>query len=383
MANTIAQLMALPDVTFVDTSVNDMLAAAITTYQNTYLQQTGQSIVLQPGDDEYIMLYSNALIAYQQMQNINFAAKQNFLKYATGTYLKQLGANTGNIEASPEASVTALTFTLGAIQSVNVTIPQGTRGTPGNGLYFATDQAATIPIGNTAITTSATCTVTGSIGNGYIPGTINILTDSVPFVASVTNTETTEGGSDAQSDSSFQAQIFSASDGYSVAGPSGAYDYFARAYSSSVINTLVTSPTPNAINHYILLTGGTLPNQTFLNELTAYIGASNRRPMTDQYTALAPAVQNYTINLTYYIDPSNAGQAATIETAVTAAVNNFITQTQSQIGRDIVPDGLTTAIVGAGAKRAVITAPVFTTTTSTAIAVPSMVTVTYGGLDSA
>jgi phage-related baseplate assembly protein len=381
MANTIAQLMALPDVTFVDTSVNDMLAAAITTYQNTYLQQTGQSIVLQPGDDEYIMLYSVALIAYQQLQSINFAAKQNFLKYATGNNLKQLGANTGNIEASPEAAVTALTFTLGTTQSTNVTIPQGTRGTPGNGLYFATDQAATIPIGNTAITTSATCTVTGSVGNGYILGTINILTDSVPFVASVTNSETTEGGSDAQTDASFQAQVFASPSGYSVAGPASAYDYFARQYSSSVIDTLPVSPSPNVINHYILLTGGTLPNQTFLNELMAYIGASDRRPMTDQYTALAPAVQNYTINLTYYIDPSNAGQAATIQAAVTTAVNNFVTQTQSLIGQDIVPDSLTAAIRGAGAKRAMITSPIFTTTTSTAIAVPSAVTVTYGGLD--
>lgn len=377
----ISQLSALPDINFVDTSVNDLLAAAITTYQNTYLQQTGQSIVLQPGDDEYIMLYANALIAYSQLQSINFAAKQNFLKYATGNYLKHLGSNTGNVESTPQAAVTSLTFTLGTIQSTNVTIPQGTRGTPGNGLYFATDQAVTIPAGNTAVTTSATCTVTGSIGNGYIPETINIPVDSIPFVASVTNTETTEGGSDAQSDSSFQAQIFSASDGYSVAGPSGAYDYFARKYSSSIIDTLVTSPSPNVINHYILLTGGALPNQTFLNELMAYVGADNRRPMTDQYNALAPLVQNYTINLTYYIDPANASQVATIQTAVNAAVSTFTTWTQSKIQRDIIPDQLTTLIIGAGAKRIVMTSPTFTATATNSIAVPSTTTVTYGGLD--
>ena len=382
MPNTIDQLLALPDINFVNTSVNDLLSAAIATYQQTYLSQTGKSVILQPGDDEYIMLYSNALIAYSQLQSINFAAKQNFLKYATGINLQHLGSNTGNIEATPQSAVTALTFTLGVIQSMPVTIPQGTRGTPGNGLYFATDQVVTIPAGNTAVTTSATCTVPGAIGNGYVPGIINIIVDSVPFVASVTNTQTTEGGSDLQSDPSFQAQIFSGNQGgFSVAGPSSAYDYFARKYSSSVIDTKVVSPSPNVINHYILLSGGTLPNQTLLNNLMAYIGAPNRRPMTDNYVAMAPTVQNYALTLTYYIDPANAGQATAIQAAVNVAVSAFSAWTQSKIGRDVIPDQLTAGIITAGAKRAVITLPVFTATTSTAIAVPSTITVTYGGLD--
>lgn len=380
MAN-IAQLMALPDVDFVNTSVNDLLAMAITTYQNTFLEQTGQPITLQPGDDEYIMLYTNALIAYSQLQSINYAAKQNLLKYSTGNNLKQLGANTGNVVSTPQPAVTALTFTLGAIQSVDIPIAQGKRATPGNGLYFATNQAVIIPAGSMSVTTLATCTVPGSVGNGYIPGMINIMADSIPFVASVTNTQKTAGGSDVQSDESFREQIFSGNQGFTVAGPSSAYDYFARLYSSSVIDTKVVSPSPNVINQYVLLTGGALPNEAFLNGLMDFIGADDKRPMTDMYSALAPAVYNYTIEFVYYIDEDDADQSDTIQIAVLAAVEAFKLWSQSKINRDINPDQLTFLVKQAGAKRLVISSPTYTTITGETIATPTTSTVTYGGLD--
>ncbi len=374
-------VQSFPDINFVNTSVDDMLSAAISTYQQTYYKLTGQQITVQPGDDVYILLYSNALQNYSTLQSINNAARMNFLKYSTGDYLKNLGSNTGNLESDPKPAVTSVTFTLGAVQAQPVVIPQGTRVTPGNGLYFSTDQAATILIGNTAVTQSVTCLTSGSSGNGYVPGQINILVDSVPYVASVSNTQTTEGGSDAQSESSFKEQIFSGNQGFSVAGPSSSYDYFARQYSSSVIDTAVISPSANVVDLYALLTDGALPNQTFLNDLMAYIGADNRRPMTDNFSALAPIITNYDVNLTYYIDPTNASQESTIQAAVTAAVNSFTVWTKSKIGRDIIPDQLTTGIIGAGAKRVAITSPVFTAVTATSVAVVRTVTVTYGGLD--
>jgi len=54
-----------------------------------------------------------------------------------------------------------------------------------------------------------------------------------------------------------------------------------------------------------------------------------------------------------------------------------------KFGRDIIPDQLTAGIIGAGAKRVVITSPIYTTIAATAIAVPATITPTYGGLDSA
>jgi phage-related baseplate assembly protein len=376
-----SQIQQLPDISFVDTSVDDMLAAAINAYEQTYFNLTGQQVTVQPGDDVYILLYSNALQNYSILQSIDFAAKQNFLKYSSGDYLKHVGANTGNIESSSQPAVTSLTFTLGVIQAQPVVIPQGSRVTPGNNLYFSTDQAVTIPVGSTDVSVTATCVTPGSIGNGYIPGQINILVDSIPYIQSITNTQTSEGGSDQQDELSFKSQIFSANQGFSVAGPAGAYDYFARLFSSSVIDTAPISPSPGVVNLYILLSGGTIPNQTFLNELAAYLGADNRRPLTDNLTVLAPTVQNYIINFTYYIDQANANQAGTIQAAVQSAVNNYALWTQSKIGRGIIPDQLTTYVIGAGAKRVEITSPVFTSVVSSAIAVVQTVTINFGGIE--
>lgn len=135
------------------------------------------------------------------------------------------------------------------------------------------------------------------------------------------------------------------------------------------------------IDLYVLLAGGALPNSTFLTELEAYL--ESFRPLSDNLTAKAPTVTDYTIALTYYIDPSNAGQAATIQAAVAAAAGTFTAWTQSKIGRGIIPDQLTAGIIEAGAKRVVMTSPSYNVIASTSIAVPTAVIVTYGGLDSA
>lgn len=375
----------MPDINFVDTSITDLLATGISNYQQTYFNLTGQQVTVQPGDNDYIRIYAQATILYSMLQTINTIARQNFLKYSTGNNLRVLAANTGTEASAPQPAVTSIVFTLGNTQATQVTIPTGTRGTAGDGVYFATDEDCIILPGSTTVNQSATCTITGAAGNGYPPGQIDILVDSVPSALSaltVSNTETTEGGSDEESDLSLAEKTFAAPGGYSVAGPSGAYDYWARQYNSSVIDTEVVVPTPGVVNQYVLLTGGTLPDETFLTELTAYVGAADKRPLTDNYSAMSPTVQNYDINLTYYIDPANAGQAATIQAAVTAAVAAFQAWTQGKIGRDVIPDQLTSGIIQAGAKRVVMTSPVFSQVAIPAVAVALTVTVTYGGIDS-
>ena len=374
-----SDVLALPDVDFVNTSVNDLLATAISAYESTYLSLTGQSVTVQPGDDVYIILYSDALIRYSDLQSINAAARQNLLKYATANNLDALAANTGNTRSTPHAAVTAVTFTLGVIQPNNVTIPQGTRVTAGDGIYFATDAVATIAAGALAVTQSATCMTTGSIGNGYIPGQLDIPVDSVPYVSSVSNTLTTQDGADLQSDLSLDEKVFASPSGYSVAGPETAYDYFTRQYSSDVIDTNPTSPSACVVDLYVLLAGGVLPESTFLTELQMYL--QPYRPMTDQLTCLAPSVSTYNIELAYYIDPANASQEATIQAAVQSAITTFAIWTKSKIGRDVIPDQLTNMIINAGAKRAPIASPVFTQTGDTSVAQVGTITVTYGGLD--
>lgn len=378
------QVLALPDIDFVDTSVNDLLAAGIAAYEQAYAAATGTSITLQPGDDAYILLSAEALRQYSVLQSINAAARQNLIKYAAGNNLDALAGNTGCVRSTSTAAVTTMQFSLGQAQSITVTIPQGTRVTPGNGLYFATDAEVQIPAGNTAATVTATCQTAGSTGNGYIPGQINTLVDPIAYVNAVENTDTSEGGSDTESDSSLAERTFLSPEGFSVAGPAGAYDFFTRQFSAAVIDTDISTPSAGVVSERVLLTGGTLPNEAFLTDLQAYMSDRNRRPLTDNFSVSAPNTVSYDIALTYYIDPEDAGNAQSIDAAVNAAVQSYILWQKSKLGRDIVPDELTSRIRAAGAKRSVITSPVFTAVAETAVAVASAnVTVNDGGVDNA
>ena len=376
-----SQIQQFPDLNFVNASADSILSAEVSAYENTYKDLTGKEAIVQPGDDVYILLRAQALRTYSILQSLNFTARQNFLKYAAGNNLDNLAANTGCTRSQSTAAVTTMQFSLGKAQTVDIIIPQGTRATPGNGLYFATDEEVKLPTGNTAVTVSATCQTMGSVGNGYVPGQINILVDPVSFISSVANTNTSEGGSDTEDDLSLAKKTFSSPESFSVAGPSGAYDYFARQFSPEIIDTKTTSPSAGVVNMRVLLSGGALPNEALLNDLQEYIGERNRRPLTDNFSDAAPDVVNYDVTFTYYIDPVDAGNAQNIQVAVTAAVNDYILWQKSKIGRDIVPDRLTAAVIQAGAKRVTMTAPVFSQVAETAVAIAGTPTVTYGGID--
>ncbi len=375
------QIQQFPDLNFVDTSADSILSDEISTYENTYKALTGKNITVQPGDDAYILLHAQALRTFSILQSLNYTARQNFLKYAKGNNLDNLAANTGCTRSQSTAAVTTIRFSLGKAQTVDIIIPQGTRATPGNGLYFATDEEVRLPAGNTAVMASATCQMMGSVGNGYVPGQINTLVDPVSFISSVANTDTSEGGSDTEDDLSLAERTFNSPESFSVAGPAGAYDFFARKFSPAVIDTKVTSPSPGEVNMRILLAGGILPNEAFLNDLQAYLGDDARRPLTDHFSVAAPDAVNYDVKFTYYIDSADAGNVQDIQTAVTAAVSGYILWQKSKIGRDIVPDRLTAAVIQAGAKRVIMTAPVFTQVAETSVAIAGTPAVTYGGID--
>lgn len=378
-----SQVQNYSDINFENTSIEDMLAAAVKAYEGAYFSLTGKQITLQPGDDAYILIYAQAARDYAVLQSINFAARQNFLKYASGTYLDNLAANTANVRDAPKAAVVTLQFTLSKLQSTATIIPKGTRASPGSNIYFATDAEAEIPAGSLSAATSATCLKTGTAGNGYIAGQINSLVDPVPYIASVTNTEASAGGSDAETDLSLAEKIFSGPEGFSVAGPSGAYDYFTRQFSQSIADTYISSPNPGEVNIRVLLSGGTLPNQAFLDELSDYLNDRERRPLTDQLTVAAPDVQDFDISLTYYLDAADKNNVTSIQNAVSSAVADYVSWQQGKIGRDIIPDHLTAGLIQAGAKRVVITSPVFTQISATSVGIVNANNVVYGGIDDA
>jgi phage-related baseplate assembly protein len=378
----IKEILNLPEVSFIESkTLDDIQTTMVEAYQEKYAELTGKTLKLRRADPETLKLYACSVLLYQMLLHIDMAGKMDLLKYAYGDFLDNLGANRGvtRLEATP--AVTTVRFTLSAVQKSAVTIPAGTRVTNGDDLYFATDETAEIPIGQTTVDVAATCTDDGESGNGLIAGALNILVDPVAYVASVTNTTTTSGGSEIESDEDFAERIYLAPSGYSVAGPRDAYKYHTKSYSSSIGDVEVSSPKACEVEVRFLLANTDLPTASLIAEVQDYLDDDKIRPLTDHLTVLAPTAQTFDINLSYYINKSDTDKAVSIQTAVLQAVANYITWQTGTIGRDINPSVLTQMLVEAGAKRVEISSPVFTEVPTGSVARVGEQTITYGGIE--
>ena len=341
----------------------------------------GKNKALKAGEPEMLKLYAVSVILFQIYECVEKAGRMDLLKYAYGPFLDNLGANKGVARLPAQAAKTTVRFTLSAIQPNAITIPQGTRVSDGDILYFATDEVAEIPIGEMYADIPCTCLTEGSDGNGLLPGVLNNLVDLLPYIDSVSNAEITAGGADVESDEDFAERIYLAPSGYSVAGPEDAYVYHTRSYSSAIGDVEVSSPSPCIVEIRFLMADGTLPSETVIADITERLSDKRIRPLTDQVRVLAPAEQTFDLNLTYYINRSDSNKALTIQSEVAKAIDDYLSWQTATIGVDINPSVLIEKVIAAGAKRAEVTSPVFTPVPDGTVARVASTRVTYGGLE--
>jgi phage-related baseplate assembly protein len=372
------KLKNLTDVNFVDTDVETLLSELVADYEAKYLEVTGRSKTLASGDPIRILLYANAARIYGMLQSIDYAAKQNLLKYAAGAYLDQIGTRVGATRLEATAATATVKFTLSAVQPSVITIPRDTRVAAGN-VYFATTEAVEIPVGSITQDVTVQCTETGTVGNDFTEGQINVLVDPIPYVATVRNIGTSQGGSNEEDDDSFRERIFLKPESFSVAGPSGAYEYFTKEFNASILDVAIVSPSEGVVDIYLILENGEIPEEDFCSSLENYLSYKTRRPLTDQVNVLAPETVKYTIDLTYYTRKSDSSIETNIKTAVADAVAAYQLWQKSKIGRDIDPGYLQYLIYSAGAKRVVINAPTYQELAITQVARDVAVNVSYGG----
>lgn len=371
----------LPDVVFAQKDIEAILNEMISGYEDAYYKSTRVRKKLYPGDPIRIFLYSQALRELHLRIMLDDAAKQNLLKYARKEKLQNLGAYSRTYVLQPQPAAVKIKFMLSQARPAAETIPAGIRVSPGNDLYFATTDNTSVPAGTQEVIVECICLQSGIIGNGFTPGQINILVDPLPWISGVVNVDTSQGGADEEDDDSYRERIHLAPEGFSVAGPSGAYEYFARRYSQLVSDLKITTPADGVVDIRVLLINGELPDETFVDGIREYLSSKERRPLTDKVQVLAPDVVNYNLDLIYYIDSEDIAQEILIKSRVEAAIDEYETWQRSKIGRDINPSELVTKIRLAGAKRAVINSPVYTSISSTSVAVAEVKTVTYGGLE--
>lgn len=374
-------LKDLPEVSFAEKDINKILNDMVSKYEKAYLESTGERKKLYPGDPIRIFLYSQALRELQLRVLIDDAAKQNLLKYSRGNNLDGLGAFTRTDRLKEKYSKVKVKITLSKIRNTNEVIPAGTRISPDDEIYFTVDEDTLVEAGNLEVIADTTCTTKGSLGNGFTPGQINILVDPLPWVAKVENIEMSQGGADIEEDNVYRERIHLAPEGFSVAGPDGAYEYFTKEYSTLIDDVKISSPTPGVVDIRVLLKGGELPESSFIEGLEEHLSDKSKRPLTDKVEVYAPNEVQYDLDLSYYISSSDITREKLIKDRVEDAIEGYILWQKSKIGRDINPSELITKIRIAGAKRVDIVSPVFTLVEESDIAILNLKTINYGGLE--
>lgn len=365
----------LPDVTFAEKSAEVIEAEIINSYENA----AGRTLA--DGDPIRLFLLSVAYIIIQQRALIDFAGKQNLLKYAVGAYLENLGALIGVYRKEASKATTTLRFSVSSPLAFAVNIPIGTRATHNSQIFFSTTAAAEIAVGQTYVDVAAECLTAGIAGNSVGVGYIVQLVDLIPYVGGVTNTVDTTGGADAETDEDLRVRIREAPERFSVAGPVGAYRYYAISAHPLVVDVDIYSPEPGEVEIRPLLANGEIPGQPILDAVYAACNADDIRPLTDFVTVLAPTAISYDVEIEYWIDVNNSSLVSTIQANVTAAVNEYITWQKTALGRDLNPSELIKRVMATGVKRVNVISPVFTVAPRGQVAIADTTTITYRGLE--
>ena len=382
MSELLKSVFDLPDVSFIeDDTLDAMMQRLVNNYEKRYKEITGTTISLAAGDPIRILLYAVALDLFQTEKYVDRAGKQDLLKYSYGEFLDNLAANRGVTRKPASAAVTTIRFTASEIKDYALSIPEGIRVTNGDGIYFKTAEYAEIVPGTEYTDVEAVCTVEGIEGNDLLPGQVNVLVDPLPYIESVENITTTDGGAAEESDKSLAERVYLAPSSYSVAGPSDAYTFWAKTYNAGIGSVKPITPSPGAVDLYILMSDGTLPEDEMISGLQEFLNSEEVRPMTDLVTVKRPNVVSFSVGFTYYIRESDKAKAVTIQQEVQTAVTDYIAWQTADIDRDINPDELLKRVMAAGAKRVELATPAFTVVSDTEVAQCVSASVNYGGLE--
>jgi len=327
-------------------------------FENKFAELEGlDDFTLAATDERRLILDAIGGEFYLFAQYINLCMRQNFLPYMYGPYLKNWAANLGIFESGKEAASCEVKFSLSAVQPTDTTIPEGTRVSAGDNVFFATTEDLVIAAGELNGTVSVKCTEEGTLGNNYAIGQLTTIVDPVNYVSSATNTTATSGGHDEYTNDELREVILNKPYTFSNAGPVGAYEAKVKEYSSAIADVKCITNDEALVQIYIILQNGAIPSTNYCTNVENYILESRQFPDTDMIKVLPAVAHAYTITATYYIDAENEDSEDTLKEAIQDAIKEFTIATASSIGAPINPNNIVTYAMAAGAARIDIEAP--------------------------
>lgn len=186
-----------------------------------------------------------------------------------------------------------------------------------------------------------------------------------------------------ESDTDLRARILRAPEGWSVAGPSGAYIAHALAADPRVAFASVTSPQPGEVVLTVQArksnpaASGAAPAD-LLATVAAYVGADTRRPLTDLLTVQSaePVPVAITATITTLPDVVPATPLADAR----ARLDAWLAQT-CYLGRDLTRSGLFRALHAEGVAGVTLTSPANDVAIAPhQVAHVTEITITHGGV---
>lgn len=384
-------LSAVPDIDFAQKDVSIIQSEVISRYEAHFYLATRIAMTLGRGDPRRLFLLS---IIYQlavQRTIVDFTGKQNLIKYSRGDYLDNIGARWGPTRGKripAKSSECTLRFTLSAPLMIDAIIPYRTEAQSNSGISFTTIREGIIPSGETSIDLPATCAIAGEIGNRILPGQITQLVNwSAPYLITVINITETSGGNDRETDDRYRARIWMAPESFSVAGPYGAYEYWAASANSNITDVHVWSDPPHAgqVYIYFLMEDGRLPTEVERQQVYDTCNAEDIRPLTDQLFVERPEAIDFPVIATFWINEKKAIFVDGIRKAVYRAFDEFKLWQRSEIARDINMSKMIQMLINAGASRVGVISPGLDDVTNhvahNQVAIADGSLLTYGGLE--
>lgn len=166
-----------------------------------------------------------------------------------------------------------------------------------------------------------------------------------------------------EDDDSFRSRIQIAPEGFSVAGPRGAYEFHALSADADVKDVAVIGPgnpslpVPSGHVHLYVLsaTGDGTADPALLEIVGAAVNAEDVRPLTDTVTVSSATVAPF--DVTARIEMLDGPDTGVVLEEAQAALTEYL-DTAHALGATVAISGIHGALHRPGVRRVVITAPV-------------------------
>lgn len=198
---------------------------------------------------------------------------------------------------------------------------------------------------------AAACMLSHATGDDLDNIAANLDTERLVITAATDTADAVTEG-----DEALRLRAQAAFEGMSVAGPSAAYEYFARSASGQVSDARATSPSPAEVVVAVLSTEGDgTASAALLAAVAAAVNDEEVRPLGDRVTVQSAEIVPYMIDATLYLYPGPESEP--IINAAMASLQTFLADNDKKIGRDIVRSAISAALHVQGVQRVVINTP--------------------------